>query len=399
MSGPRRVGARLPAGRETARAAARPPAAGPHRGDPAAGGPVEWAGARARSGRAGGRESPLRILLTSRHRYPAGGAVGTGTRASSRATGGAAIVHDLLAKGLAKLGHEVSYHLEYGHDGPAPEGVRFVDAPPRDVDIHHYYNSWYLPVATTVRELAARGVPWIASCHVDGTASEHAAPGHRRGEVPANWVVVSRTLARLYGHRRFVLNGVDPSGLAYSASKDHYLLFVSRAEAAEAKGIGPAIELARAAAIKLVVMASAASDAAMDDLGLRCRQAGAEFVGDVRGTRKAELFAGARALLFPTQLNEAFGLVIAEALMSGTPVIASRRGACPELVTPDVGFVCETRDDYLRAIERIGDIRPEACRARAIAEFHYLRMTREYVREYRVEIENRHVGKDSNSRD
>jgi glycosyltransferase involved in cell wall biosynthesis len=395
MDGPLQMTTRVPIGRDAARTAPASPAAGPHPGDQEVGGAVE----RARIGRDSERESPLRILLTSRHRYPAGGSVGTGTRTSSRVTGGASIIHDLLAKGLAELGHEVSYHLEYGHDGPSPEGVRFVDAPPREVDIHHYYNSWYLPVATTVRELEARGVPWIVSCHIDGTASEHAAPGHRRGEVPANWVVVSRTLARLYNHRRCVLNGVDPSELAYSASKDDYLLFVSRADAAEAKGIGRAIELSRDASIRLVVMASTASGAVMDDLGRRCRQAGAEFVGDVRGTRKAELFAGARALLFPTQLSEAFGLVIAEALMSGTPVIASRCGACPELVTPEVGFVCETRDDYRRAIEGIGDIRPEDCRARAMDKFHYLRMAREYVREYRVEIENRRVGKDSNSMD
>ena len=59
----------------------------------------------------------------------------------------------------------------------------------------------------------------------------------------------------LYGHRRCVLNGVDPSTLIYSASKDDYLLFVSRAEAAEAKGIDQAIEL-RAPRVRLVVMAS-----------------------------------------------------------------------------------------------------------------------------------------------
>ena len=222
-------------------------------------------------------------------------------------------------------------------------------------------------------------------------------PGHSRGAVPANWVMVSRTLARLYDHDRCVLNGVDPSELAYSASKGDYLLFVSRAEAAEAKGIDRALELSRDAGIKLVVMAGATSDEVMDDLVRCCQQPAIEFVGDVRGAHKAELFAGARALLFPTQLHEAFGLVIAEALMSGTPVIASNRGACPELVTPDVGFVCEGRDDYLRAIDRIGTIRPEACRAKAMAEFHYLRMARDYVREYRAEIANRLVGKSMES--
>jgi glycosyltransferase involved in cell wall biosynthesis len=330
----------------------------------------------------------LRILLTSRHRYPAGGSAGTGRRANPRSSGGAPIIHDLLAKGLAELGHEVYYHLE-GHDRPPPEGVRFVEEPRCDVDIHHYYNSCFLHVAPAVEALAARGVPWIATCHVDARGRPSPVPAHRRGQLPANWVVVSQTLARLYGHRRCVLNGVDPSEFIYSASKGDYLLFVSRADAAESKGIDRALALARAAGLKLAVMACSTSDAVMDSLAGRCRDAGAAFVGDVRGRHKAELFAGARALLFPSRLNEAFGLVIAEALMSGTPVIASRRGACPELVSPDVGFACDTWDDYLRAVARLGDIRPEACRARALAEFHYLRMARDYVNEYRAEVENR----------
>jgi glycosyltransferase involved in cell wall biosynthesis len=107
----------------------------------------------------------------------------------------------------------------------------------------------------------------------------------------------------------------------------------------------------------------------------------------VWGERKAELLAGARAMLFPTQFNEAFGLVIAEALMSGTPVICSDKGACPELVSPDVGFVCSTMDDYVRAFEQVDRISRSACREKALREFHYLRMAQEYVREYEIEIE------------
>ena len=53
---------------------------------------------------------------------------------------------------------------------------------------------------------------------------------------------------------------------------------------------------------------------------------------------------------------------MAEALMSGTPVICSDRGACPELVTPEVGFVCGTREDYIDAIGSIAEISPAACR-------------------------------------
>ena len=55
--------------------------------------------------------------------------------------------------------------------------------------------------------------------------------------------------------------------------------------------------------------------------------------------------------------------------MSGTPVICSDRGACPEVITRDVGFVCRYESDYLNAIRRIGDISPQACREKAMENF------------------------------
>jgi len=80
-------------------------------------------------------------------------------------------------------------------------------------------------------------------------------------------------------------------------------------------------------------------------------------------------------------------MVIAEALMSGTPVIASPRGPCPEMVTPEVGFICEVWEDYVRAVNDIGSIRPEDCRRRAFAKYHYLVMARGYIAEYHAERE------------
>ena len=77
---------------------------------------------------------------------------------------------------------------------------------------------------------------------------------------------------------------------------------------------------------------------------------------------------------------------MAEALMSGTPVICSNNGACPEIVTADVGFVCATEDDYRQALLRLDEIRPDACREKALRDFHYLRMAADYVIEYQKEI-------------
>ncbi|MGH9763333.1 MAG: glycosyltransferase, partial [Blastocatellia bacterium] len=92
------------------------------------------------------------------------------------------------------------------------------------------------------------------------------------------------------------------------------------------------------------------------------------------------------ALVLPTRVNEAFGLCIAEALMSGTPVICSDKGACPELVSGDVGFVCKDHADYVRAFSLIKTIDSKACRERALKEFHYLRMATDYLREYKREL-------------
>jgi glycosyltransferase involved in cell wall biosynthesis len=92
--------------------------------------------------------------------------------------------------------------------------------------------------------------------------------------------------------------------------------------------------------------------------------------------------------LFPTQTNEAFGLPVAEALMSGTPVIASNRGAMPEVLDPLGGFLCADEPEYLSAVENLGRIRSADCRQLALSRFHYLDMAQNYVREYEREIES-----------
>src|SRR5438093_13137299 len=112
-----------------------------------------------------------------------------------------------------------------------------------------------------------------------------------------------------------------------------------------------------------------------------CRSVNATYVGEVKCREKAELLAGAKAFLFPTKVEEAFGLGMVEALMSGTPVICSDKGACPEIISPDVGFVCRDDSEYLAAIEHISDISPQACRDKAMRDYHYLKMTANYIAE------------------
>jgi glycosyltransferase involved in cell wall biosynthesis len=310
----------------------------------------------------------MRILVTRRSFYPA--------RAYPVSGEGLAAfrITDLMVKGLAELGHEVHYQVQPGPE-PLPEGVRWVaNGSLPAVDIAHRQ------VDPQVRK-ADLPPPWVRTCHTD-----IAARGLDRNLAEDNWIFVSRTLARSYGSSRYVVNGIDPSEFIYSESKGGYFLFVACLDRAEQKGLDIAISLARKTGFKLVVAGSAASEEANTSIREKYSHSDIELAGEIQGNRKAELFAGARALLFPTQLNEAFGAVMAEALMSGTPVISSNRGACREIISSDVGFVCETEQDYMEATDRLHQIKPVDCREKALRDYHYLRMAGDYVEQFKQEI-------------
>lgn len=321
----------------------------------------------------------MRILLSSNHRYPGSPQKSNGLEPKLWPSGSGFLVHDLIAKGLAELGHEVFYRLPEGAAEPLPPGVQLVGGLVEGAEIVHTMSGRDHALLETAR---ARGIASVVTCHLDPTV-----PGRLVADpIRDNWIFVSRTLAHSLGRRRYVLNGIDPQEYQFSTVKKDYFLFIASMDWAEHKGLGVALDLARKAGFRLIVAGTAKAQSTIAEVARRCSAAGAEYIGDVRGAEKAALFAGARGLLFPTQVNEAFGLAITEALMSGTPVICSSNGACPELVTPEIGFVCHTERDYREAFERIETIAPARCREAAMAKFHYLRMARDYLREYEAEL-------------
>jgi len=320
----------------------------------------------------------MRLLLSSTHRYPAFGDVGSGLHPKLFPSGSGFHIHDLLVKGLAELGHEVFYLLPEGADKPLPAGATLVSGLKHGVDILHTISYFGEDL---IREMQRRRKPWVTTCHLDLRAR-----GGERSPTTENWIFVSRTLAQLHDRDRYVLNGIDPSEYIYSETKDDYFLFMSTMDWGVEKGLDTVLSLSRRIGFKLVIAGTGKDYESINRVGEMCKEIGAKYVGDVKGREKAELLAGARVFLFPTKLDEAFGLGMVEALMSGTPVICSDRGACPEIISPDVGFVCTDRDDYVAAINRIADISPQACREKAMREFHYLRMATDYVAEYQKEI-------------
>jgi glycosyltransferase involved in cell wall biosynthesis len=322
----------------------------------------------------------MRIVLWSNQPYGACFANGVGRAPRQVPSGSGHYLHDTLAKGLAELGHEVFYHLPAGAVAPLPPGVRMIDTLSSDVDILHNYSSSRSD-AGLMDHMRAHGIPWVTTCHLDIKAR-----GLERNHAGWNWIFVSQTLARLYGRSRFVHNGLDPAGYRYCERKEDYYVFMSSMDWAVEKGLEIALRLAREMGFRLIVAGTSRDSSVIRQIGVLCRRAGAEYIGDVRGEEKANLLAGARALLHPTQLEEAFGLAMAEALMSGTPVICSDRGACPEVISQEIGFVCRDLGDYRRAIERAAEIPPAACREKAMREYHYHMMAAGFVREYEAEL-------------
>ena len=110
---------------------------------------------------------------------------------------------------------------------------------------------------------------------------------------------------------------------------------------------------------------------------------------DVRGKEKAELLARARAMLFPIQWEEPFGIAMVEAMVSGTPVIAMRRGAAPEVVEPGVtGFLAEDLDGMVEAFGRIKEIDLKRCAEVAAGRFGPAQMADGYVNVYERAIDD-----------
>jgi glycosyltransferase involved in cell wall biosynthesis len=113
-----------------------------------------------------------------------------------------------------------------------------------------------------------------------------------------------------------------------------------------------------------------------------------EFIGEVGGTAKDEFLGNARALLFPIDWPEAFGLVMIEAMACGTPVIAFRKGSVPEVMEDGVtGFVVDDVDGAVRAIGSIDKLSRLACRRVFEARYDVARMAGDYLEVYRRLIE------------
>ncbi len=109
----------------------------------------------------------------------------------------------------------------------------------------------------------------------------------------------------------------------------------------------------------------------------------ARWIGNVAAAQKADLLRQARAVLFPIRWAEPGGTAVCEALAAGTPVVAMARGCLPSLVEPGVtGFLADDESEFGAALDRLGELDPEACAAAARQRFSPPVMADGYERIY-----------------
>jgi glycosyltransferase involved in cell wall biosynthesis len=115
-----------------------------------------------------------------------------------------------------------------------------------------------------------------------------------------------------------------------------------------------------------------------------------EFVGELSGRDKDEFLGGARALLFPIDWPEPFGLVMIEALATGTPVVAFRQGSVPEVIDHGhTGYIVDDEQGAVDAVNALGHIERATCRATFERRFSVTRMAEQYVDIYRSMADRR----------
>jgi glycosyltransferase involved in cell wall biosynthesis len=318
------------------------------------------------------------------------------TRVRQRGSASVEALVWLLSRELTALGHDVTVFAAAGSEPcgelvatlPGPYGAdgcpgdwqtcewvnlcRAVEQSGRFDVLHSHAYLWGLPLEPLSR------APLVHTTHVcpdDGVA-----------RLWALWPGACVTAISHYQWSAFpqlrpaavIHHGVDATQFTFRPEPEDYVCYLGRFT----PGKGPL-----------------AAIAAARELGLRLRLAGprndyftrrveplvdgrsVEYLGPVGGRKRDELLGGARAVLYPVQAPEPFGLVPAEAMMCGTPVAATRLGAVPEIVEEGVTGSCPgSAAEFAQAVLRAVTLDRRRVRERAEERFSAARMARAYAR-------------------
>jgi glycosyltransferase involved in cell wall biosynthesis len=316
--------------------------------------------------------------------------------------GGIETVLDTLCRGLDAAGHDVLLHTTGDSSCPVvrewtfDEAVGTAQASPA-AELRHVIDGYRAAAhweADVIHDHTIMG-PFFAESRSDipvattnhGPFDDVLAPLYRSlaGRIPI--VAISRdqaASARDVPVAAVIHHGVDLDLFPAAGERGDHAVFLGRMSAT--KGVHTAIQVARAAGRPLRIAAKmreprerAYFEAEVEPL----LGDDIEYLGEVGGEAGRRLLAGAACLLNPIAWPEPFGMVMIEALACGTPVVATPRGAAPEIVDDGVtGFLRADVDGLAEALARVDEIDPERCRMAAARRFSMSRLTHDHFRLY-----------------
>jgi glycosyltransferase involved in cell wall biosynthesis len=180
--------------------------------------------------------------------------------------------------------------------------------------------------------------------------------------------------------------GINLDSYEPKYEKEDYILFFNSWDCR--KGITIALDLAKAMGFKLHIAGEVKGHPEHQETFRTLKpmideMSNVSYECDVSNERKIELMRNAKALLFPSLFNQPFAVVVIEALACGTPVIATNRGAMPEMIKHGrTGFLCNTIDELAKSINSLQTLNGADCRYDVIKRFDRMIMTKEYIKLY-----------------